>query len=247
MKFLIDRKHLMKVCILLAFFAHQFDAITFDCMYSVTDWVILDKTYGCSVQNLKIKEGDENLVSVSKGHLKGKTNKDVLTLNIENATVHSLPKNIEKSFPNLKALRVAQAKLRTIGSDDLKPFPQLVVLCLWANELKTLDGNLLVNNPNLEFINFGSNGIQHVGPNFFKPLKNLVAAYFEENTCINNTKQFAIEDLKFELAVKCPPSFEMVELTLINNGKMASKNDDLESKIKLLENRITELEGQSKK
>lgn len=247
MNFLIDRKHLMKVCVLLAFLAHHYDAITFDCLYSVDDWVILDKTYGCTVQNLKIKDGDQTLVSVSKVHLKGKTNKDVQTLNIENATVHTLPKNIEKSFPNLKALRVAQAKLRTIGSEDLKPFPQLRVLCLWANELTTLDGNLLVNNPSLEFINFGSNGIQHVGPNFFKPLKSLVAAYFEENTCINNTKQFAIEDLKFELAVKCPPSFDMVELTLIKNGKMATKNDELESKIKLLEDRIVELEGQSKK
>lgn len=240
----------MKLCIVLTIFANQYDAIKFDCVYSIEDWVILDKTYGCSVKNLKIAEGDQtSLVSVSKGHLKGKTAKDVETLNIENATCHTLPKNIEKTFANLKGLRVAQAKLRSISSEDLKPFPALRVLCLWSNELTTLDGNLLVNNPGLEFINFGSNSIQHVGPKFLSPLTKLIAAYFEENTCINNTNQFALDELKFELAVKCPPSFDMVEIALINGGKMASKNDnnEIDSKIKLLETRIAELEQHSKK
>lgn len=232
----------MKLCIVLAIFAHQYDAIKFECVYSIEDWVILDKTYGCSVKNLKIEDGDQTLVSVSKSHLKGKTSKDVETVNIENTTCHTLPRNIEKSFPNLKGLRLAQAKLRTISSDDLKPFPALRVLCLWANELTTLDGNLLINNPNLEFVNFGSNSIQHVGPKFFSPLTKLIAAYFEENTCINNTNQFAIEDLKFELAVKCPASFDMVEIALISGGKMASKNDEIDNKIKSLETRIAELE-----
>lgn len=232
----------MKLCIVLAIFAHQYDAIKFECVYSIEDWVILDKTYGCSVKNLKIEDGDQTLVSVSKSHLKGKTSKDVETVNIENTTCHTLPRNIEKSFPNLKGLRLAQAKLRTISSDDLKPFPALRVLCLWANELTTLDGNLLINNPNLEFVNFGSNAIQHVGPKFFSPLTKLIAAYFEENTCINNTNQFAIEDLKFELAVKCPASFDMVEIALISGGKMASKNDEIDNKIKSLETRIAELE-----
>lgn len=211
------------------------------------DWVILEKTYGCSVKDMKIEAGDETVTSVSKGHLKGKTYKDVETFNVENSTLHTLPRNIEKSFPNLKGLRIAQAKLRTISSDDLKPFPALRVLCLWSNELTTLDGNLLVNNPNLEFINFGSNAIQHVGPKFFSPLTKLVAAYFEENTCTNNTNQFAIDELKFELAVKCPPSFDMVEIALINGGKMASKNDEIDGKIKLLETRIAELEQQARK
>lgn len=237
----------MKLCIVLAVFAHQYDAIKFDCVYSMEDWVILDKTYGCSVKNLKVEDGDQTLVSVSKSHLKGKTVKDVHALNIENATCHTLPRNIEKSFPNLKGLRLAQAQLRSISSDDLKPFPALRVLCLWANHLTTLDGNLLINNPNLEFVNFGSNAIQHVGPKFFSPLTKLVAAYFEENTCINNTNQFAIEELKFELAVKCPPSFDMVEIELINRGKLATKNDEIDNKIKLLETRIAELEQHAKK
>lgn len=237
----------MKLFVLLAIFAQQYDAIVFDCVYSMEDWVILDKVYGCSVKNLKIAADDTTLVSVSKTHLKGKTLKNVEALNVENTTCHTLPKNIEKSFPNLKALRIAQAKLRTISNEDLKPFPALRVLCLWANELTTLDGNLLINNPDLEFINFGSNAIQHVGPKFFSPLTKLVAAYFEENTCINNTNQFALDELKFELFVKCPASFDMVEIALINGGKMASKNDEIDSKIKLLETRITELEQQAKK
>lgn len=236
----------MNLCILIIC-ASQCDAITFNCIYSVEDWVILDKVYGCTVKDLKIEAGDQTLVSVSKDHLKGKTSKNVETLNIENATVHTLPKNIDKSFPNLKALRVAKASLRSISSDDLRVFPALRVLCLWANELTTLDGNLLIHTPNLEFINFGSNQIQHIGPNFFAPLKNLIAGYFEENTCTNNSRPFAISDLKFELAVKCPPSFEMVEYSLIYGGKLATKNDDVDSKIKLLENRIAELEQQAKK
>lgn len=237
----------MKLCILLAFVAHQYDAIVLDCVYNIDDWVILDKVYGCSVKETKAKWGDVTVTGVSKGHIKGKTSKDVETLNIENTTFVTFPKNIEKSFPNLKALRIVKAGLKSVSSDDLKPFPALRVLCLWANELTTLDGNLLINNPSLEFINFGSNHIQHVGPKFFSPMTKLLAAYFEENTCVNSTNQFAIDELKFELAVKCPPSFDMVEIALINGGKMASKNDELDGKIKLLENRIAELEQQAKK
>lgn len=237
----------MKLCIALAIFANLNSAIKFECEYAVDDWVILDKVYGCTVKNLKIEAGDQTVNSVSKVHLKNKTNKNVETLNIENATVVTLPKNIDKHFPNLKALRVAKAGLRSISSDDLKVFPALRVLCLWANELTTLDGNLLVNNPQLEFLNFGSNHIQHVGPNFFAPLTKLVAVYFEENTCINNTKPFAVADAKYEVIVKCPPSYEMIETALIYGGKLATKNDEMDNKIKLLESRITELEQQAKK
>lgn len=237
----------MKLFVIVAFFASQYESVTFECVYSIEDWVILDKAYGCSTKSVKIEAGDrwEALTKVSKNHIKGKKNEDVITLNIENGTVHRLPKGIEKSFPNLQALRVAQAKLRSIESEDLKAFPNLKVLCLWANELKTLDGNLLAYTPDLEFVNFGSNQITHVGPNFFAPLTKLIAAYFEENTCTNNTRPFAIEDLKFEVSVKCPASFDMIEVALIN-GKLASKNDELENKIKLLENKIDMLELQPK-
>lgn len=237
----------MKLCILLAFFASQYEAITFDCLYSIEDWVVLDKIYGCTVKKMTIEVSDNVLVSVSKSHLKGKTSKDVQTINIENSTLTSLPKSIDKSFPNLKGIRVSKSRLTAIRSDDLKPFPQLRVLCLWANLLTALDGNLFVNNPNLEFVNFGSNQIRNVGPKFFSPLTKLVAAYFEDNACINNTNQYAIEDLKFELSVKCPPSFEMVEIALIEGGKLATKNDETDNKIQLLENRIMELEQQAKK
>lgn len=237
----------MKICIVLAIFAQQYDAITFDCIYAQEDWVLLNDVYGCTVKDLKIKDGDTTLTSVTKTHLKGKASKDVETLNIENATVRAMPKNIDKSFPNLKGLRIAKAGLRSIGSDDLKPFPQLKVLCLWSNELKNLDGKLFINNPNIEFINFGSNQIQHVGPKFFEPLKKLVAGYFEENTCTNHTDKFDIESLKFEITVKCPPSFEMLDGALMNGGKLATKNDEIDNKLKLLETRITELEQQSKK
>lgn len=232
---------------LLVVFASHYEAITFDCVYSMEDWVILDKVYGCTVQKPKSLAGDNTLVSVSKSHLKGKTLKSVETINIENATMATFPKNMEKSFPSLKGIRIARSGLEVITKEDLKPFPELKVLCLWANRLTTLDGNLLVNNPSLEFINFGSNYIQHVGPNFFSPLTKLVAAYFEENPCINNTSQFDIAQLKFELAVKCPASFDMVEIALVNGGKLATKNDETDNKIKLLEARIAELEQQAKK
>jgi Leucine rich repeat len=238
----------VKLFVIVAFFASQIESVTFECTYSVEDWVILDKVYGCSTKAVKIEAGDrwEALTKVSKNHNKGKKNEDVIALNVENGTMHRIPKSIEKFFPSLQALRISKVRLQSIASDDLKAFPGLKVLCLWANELKTLDGNLLAYTPDLEFMNFGSNQITHIGPNFFAPLTKLVAAYFEENTCINNTLPFGIDEVKFEIAVKCPASFDMVEIALIN-GKLASKNDEFENKIKLLENRIDELELHAKK
>jgi hypothetical protein len=237
----------VKLFIVLTLFAQHYDAVVFDCLYAIEDWVIIEKIYGCSVQNLKIEIGDDHLTSVSKSHLKGKKNEDVIALNIENATCPFIPKDIDKSFPNLKGLRISQSKLKAIGSDDLKQFPELKVLCLWANLIKTLDGNLLMNTPQIEFVNFGHNYIMHVGPNIFEPLKNLVAVYFEENICINHTKPFEVNDLKFQLAVQCPPSMEMLETTLIYGGKLATKNDEVEKKINALETRIAELEEHARK
>lgn len=238
---------MVQLCMILAIFACHCDAVDFKCVYSVEDWVIIDKVYGCSVGNLTVEKGDQTLVSVFGKHIGKKTNNDVEALNVENATCTKLPKEMEKSFPNLKALRFSKTNLESIGSDDLKVFPDLRVLCLWANWLTTLDGNLLVHNPNLEFLNFGTNQIQHIGPNFFAPLKKIVAVYFEDNTCINNTRPFAIDELKFELSVKCPPTIDMVEITLYNTGKLASKNDELTQKIQLLENRINQLEEHARK
>lgn len=237
----------MQLCLILAIFACHSAAVDFECVYSVDDWVIIDKVYGCLAQNMEIEAGDQTLINVFGKHLDDKTNNDVEALNVENATCTKLPKEMEKSFPNLKALRFSKTRLVSVGSDDLKVFPDLKVLCLWANWLTTLDGNLLVHNPNIEFLNFGTNQIQHIGPNFFAPLKKLVAVYFEDNTCINNTRPFAIDELKFELAVKCPPSFEMVEITLSNFGALATKNDELTQKIELLENRLNELEEHARK
>lgn len=240
------RKLLLTLCIALAIFAQQNDAITFDCSYTIDDWVLLNDVYGCTVKDLKIGDGDSTLESVSGAHIEGKGNDDVETLNIENSTFRTMPKEIDYFFPNLKGLRIVRAGLRSIGTDDLKPFPNLKVLCLWSNELSNLDGNLFINNPNIEFINFGSNQIQHVGPYFFSPLKNLIAGYFEENTCTNHTKQFDVESLKFEITVRCPPSFEMLDGALLNGGKLATKNDEIDNKLKLLEDRIAELEHSKK-
>lgn len=227
------RNQLLQLLTLLAVFVSQYDAITFDCVYSMEDWVILNKVYGCTVQKIKFAEGFNVLISVSAGHLEGKTLKNVETINIENATMTTFPKNMEKSFPSLTGIRIARSGLETVSSDDLKPFPDLKVLCLWANRLTILDGNLLVNNPSLEFINFGSNYIKHVGPSFFTPVTKLATAYFEENLCTNSSSQFDIKQLAQELAVNCPV------LVAMNGEKLATGGAD--NKNQRVEARMTEL------
>jgi hypothetical protein len=230
-----------------AFLAIQSQALTIECIFSIEDWINLFDVYGCTSESVITEPGErwDALTKVTGEHLEGKKNEDVETLNIDNAVFHAIPRGIEQFFPNLKGLRIVHAKLRTLEVDDFRAFPNMKVLCLWGNELTSLNGDLFINSPELEVINFGANYIKHIGPNFFEPLKKLTTAFFDENICINNTKPNDIEALKFETSVKCPALFTQVEIALLN-GKLASKNEELVKKIELLENRISELEGQAK-
>ena len=238
----------MNLLLAVALFAAQSHSLTLECKFAIEDWINLNDVYGCASESVITEPGDrwEALTKVSGDHLEGKINGDVETLNIDNAVFHSIPRGIENFFPNLKGLRIVHAKLRSVESDDMRAFPNLKVLCLWGNELTTLNGNLFENSPELEVINFGANYLKHVGPNFFEPLTKLTTAFFDENICINNTKAADVENVKFEVTVKCPPLFNMVEIALLN-GKLATKNDELENKMKFLENRIDELEMQARK
>jgi hypothetical protein len=246
--FNLNRKRFVELLMIFACLAVESHALTIECQFAIEDWINLNDVYGCTLESVITEPGDrwDAITKVEGEHLEGKKNEDVETLNIDNAIFHSIPRNFEFFFPNLKGLRIVHAKIRTLESDDFRAFPSLKVLCLWGNELTTLDSDIFTNTPDLEVINFGANYIKHIGPNFFEPLTKLTTAFFDENPCINHTKPNDIASLKFETAVKCPPLFTQVEIALLN-GKLATKNDELEKKIVLLENRINELEMQAKK
>ena len=114
-------------------------------------------------------------------------------LDLSDQTVHYLPKEINKFFPNLKGLEVRHSKLMSLAQDDFKFLTQLEIVIFYANDLETLNGDLFEFNTNLTFVNFGLNELKYVDENLLDNLKDLKQSYFGKNPCIDANAQSSSE------------------------------------------------------
>lgn len=149
----------------------------------------------------------EGPLNITGNHLKGKSDKDVESLDLVFQFLPQLPDGIEIFFPNLKIIQIYQSNLESISKDVLK-FPNLLILYLGHNNLVTLDGDLFEFTPSLEEIWFDSNFPQHVGHDLFSNLDLLREAFFRSNPCIDRfavTRQEVL-NLNIELPISCPPA-----------------------------------------
>jgi Leucine-rich repeat (LRR) protein len=169
-----------------------------------------------------IKSGNSNeLEGVTNNHLAGKTNSDVHGLYLRNQSIETVPKFIEKFFPNLICISIHRSNLKRISSDDLKVFPGLILLHVDHNYVESLDGNLFQYNPRLKVFFVINNQLRHVGFNLLSNLNLLSIAMFTNNPCINvgvSNNAGLMRDLQYKIAVYCPPTFEMFEKTLLSSS-----------------------------
>jgi len=188
------------------------NALLFDCAYSIESFTAVSSVYTCKAKVIGFGIHDNILHGITGNHkADGYDKTHVQALKIVDQNIPSLPKEIERFFPNLKVLYVYNSQLKTISKEDLKPFPGLRHLVIWNNKLEALDGDLFAKNPNLEYIDLDGNKIKNVGSGLLNSLSSLKYVYFDSNTCISRRSSGSdIESFKQDLVVKCPPTNEMI-------------------------------------
>lgn len=171
------------------------------CVLFVTILSICGGTHGINVEG-EIVPGDEGVVKFVAKHWDISTedvtitsingeeasyyqDKKVTYLDINEQTVHYLPKGIENFFPLLERLSIVSAELESVKSDNLKPFGHLQTINLKNNKITTLDNNLFEFNPEITTLWFSHNQLKHIGADILTPLKKLSYADFSSNECVD--------------------------------------------------------------
>lgn len=180
--------------------------MTFHCNYdTLVIYLLRSEVYRCRPE-ISFEESEATtLESVTGSHWPGRRNSDVEDLNVQDQNLTAVPNNIDEFFPNLKSLSIWHSNLMTITADDLK-FPSLLMIGIWNNPLLSLDGNLFASTPNLFWIDFSSNQIEHVGQDLLKNLNALIYANFINNPCISHlaTSRDDVLRLNDQLPEACP-------------------------------------------
>lgn len=229
------------------------EAIILDCSYRIQSLNFVDSAYICDARVLIFSSNESVIYAVTQNHLYNRTNDNVNGLLITNQRLASVPKQVVKFYQNIQALYLRNTSLTQISSADLQPFPLLVHLTLWDNDLQVLDGDLFKFTPNIRYIDFDNNKLIHIGLNILNSLRNLTYALFNNNTCISTSVNSAaspdIASLKLELSTKCPPSMDMYLQTLLNQGALVEKIEDIVAnktnsiveRVKLLETKLANI------
>lgn len=183
------------------------------CVFKNRDFSTVGIIYTCDGFELSFKNIPYLLESVEGTHLSGKSNLDVegLYVGADATGCPHLPWNLEKHFPNLKAIRWWSQNVKSITACDLRLFPKLEFLSLWSNKIESLEKNLFRYTPEISFIQFGNNQVMKVGKDLLENLNHLTYAGFSNNPCINTnaTTPQQIQDLKQQLLVQCSRDYFM--------------------------------------
>jgi hypothetical protein len=146
-----------------------------------------------------------------------------------------LPKNFNNFFPNIETIQLFNSKIKVIDKDDLQQFPKLKSLFVGLNQLESLKSDLFEYNPNLLIIKFNYNSLRSIGSDLLKPLTKLFMADFSNNPCIDTNvtnNKTGIEELKKELAEKCPPSNEVEADEILYGNKTIEVQVESENELK---------------
>lgn len=192
-------------------------SIILDCKYSKTGWEMIGNVYTCEAKVVQYG-GTRSVMGVTQNHQNGQYAGHVKALNVEKQQIDFIPKDINLFFVNLELLFFKNCPIKSVTKDDLRPFRNLKLFRIWYGKLTTISGDVFMYSPNLRYIDFDDNEITNVGPGIFQHSPQLVSALFRTNVCINSyvkDSAEAVARIGRELAVKCPPTFEMSQAIIL--------------------------------
>ncbi len=233
------------------------NAIALYCSFQ-TIFTDIGNFYDCTATIL-IETGDiEEVTTIYGTHETGKENEDVTSLTITSQNMGFFPKNIDEFFPNILSIELYNNSISSVSNAHLIQFPHLWYVGLSRNRISVLDSNLLSGLDSLKRVNLAVNEITSIESNLFAGLNTGTGIDLSNNTirhvghdlilpgnieivlrsniCVDayfHTGRDDIEEIKFDLLIKCPPSISLIESSLENRPNF----------IKDLINRIAALEA----
>jgi hypothetical protein len=96
-----------------------------------------------------------------------------------------IPTGLSNIFPNMTALLFYYCPITHIDGLELEEYSKLEILMIQYVNIIRVPPELFFNNPNMRFIGFYNNQIQHVGDGLLEHLRNLEKADFRGNICVN--------------------------------------------------------------
>jgi outer membrane murein-binding lipoprotein Lpp len=236
-------------------------ALTINCTFGTesSSDPYLPVTYACSSSKIAGIEESENITAIYGTHQSGKTNDDVLYLELSDiANLKFVPRGIERFFPNLFALNFAYNNITNLRGDELQPLQNLSWIRFGNNRhLEKIPGDLLANKPMMTTVCFFSNAVKNVSSRFIDSLatlQNVDHIDFRSNDCINqiarNSSQLTTlisnlrENCEF-IELPPPPSCDDINSVICNveeqNRKLVDQNEEMLNEVDLLGTQNIEL------
>lgn len=175
-------------------------------IFMFTDWIkrtaelaatvsrcFLDKFhvhYGYSCKFSANIKSETDVLSLN--HVEGKTDNDVIFLNLDNSTFKALPTNVFQNFHQLKHLKMWNVSLKKIQETSFTSCPNLTVLGLRFNELTKLPNGAFKDLNQLIGLGLNNNPITEIETDAFIGLVKLQYLYLHSN------KVTEISDKTFE-------------------------------------------------
>lgn len=204
----------MKILILIALISCA-SALTVTCRYTsfaTSTGIGGGNIYACQVFSVDLSDNSpevKRIIGYGNGHLARKTNINVQGLifpkNCINDGLTFIPKGFFKFFPNILVL-ISGCPIFNFDGDELDQFPKLEYFNQNFLTSTRVPSNLFNNTPNLKFVSFSNNAIEHFGEGLLDNLSKLEGAGFFNNTCIHQAadNKAEIASLITALKEKCP-------------------------------------------
>lgn len=203
-------------------------------------------TYHCKiVQNPSIKSLDDaQNITIIGTHLSIRNHDAVKSFLMTDSSyqMHYLPRGLNTIFQHLISIRINDAHLKELTTDDLAPFTKLVVLDLHNNDLEILEENVFKYNTEMLVICLVTNKIIHVGTNVFDHLSKLVTLGLSSNKCISSSET-TVNSMKVlinNVYLKCANASVLNTKFIMNeeeleNVELNKTNNVLRDQVKKLE------------
>jgi hypothetical protein len=178
----------MKILIFLLFIGVT-NGINIGCYFTSNSWGFGD-LYTCQVTSLDYSGNSTHVQSYNGTHIGNNSTANVQMISFESAecpqfNLTKFPRGFSSIFPNIVGLAFRNCAFDTLAGDELQEYPNLRVFRVWIGNLVRIPGNLFSSNPNMFYIDFDSNKIEHVGEGLLDNVQSSVQVDFSRNICIN--------------------------------------------------------------
>jgi hypothetical protein len=150
----------------------------------------------------------------------------------------NIPKGFLDIFSNFIALHFWDCGINSLSGDEITEYPNLQWFGLENSELSRIPGDFFASTPNMRFVTFRWNQLQHVGENLLGNLLPLQQAHFFNSSCINQvaSSPSQIPVLIEALKVQCPDIESTTQLTT------STSSEPLKCEIDEIEDFVCELD-----